>query len=142
VNLGCRCETCCTRLAENRPTGRKKSPPKIRRSTQVNKTLHDVWPSPELVHYIHFWGLLACNGILPGAKFTLRPSLALSCKLIGSVTARHSSCGHQLNFVALSRAPTIFGRAAITLGIGPHSSYFLVYYVILHCIVLYCLFGK
>jgi len=31
------------------------------------------------------------NGILPGAKFTLRPSLAFSD--IGSVTARHSSSG-------------------------------------------------
>jgi len=38
---------------------------------------------------------------LPGAKFTLRPSLALS--YIGSVTAWHSSSRHQPNFVALSR---------------------------------------
>ena len=28
------------------------------RATEVNQTLHDVWPSPALVHYIHFWGLL------------------------------------------------------------------------------------
>jgi len=28
--------------------------------------------------YIQFPGLLSCNGILPGTKFTLRPSLALS----------------------------------------------------------------
>ena len=28
-----------------------------RRSTEVNQTLHDVWPSPELVHCIYiFWG--------------------------------------------------------------------------------------
>jgi len=47
-----------------------------RRSTEVNQTLHDVWPSFGLVHYIHFWGLLPANGILQGAKFTLRPSLA------------------------------------------------------------------
>jgi len=42
--------------------------------------------------YIHFWGcwsLLPRIGILPGAKFTLRPTLAFS--YIGSVTARHSS---------------------------------------------------
>ena len=43
--------------------------------------------------YIHFRGLLPPNRILPGAKFTLRPSLAFS--YIGSVTARHSSSGHQ-----------------------------------------------
>ena len=47
-----------------------------------------------------FWGLLPHNGILPGAKFTLRLSLALS--YIGSVTARHSSSGRQPNFAALS----------------------------------------
>jgi len=35
------------------------------------------------------------EGILPGAKFTFRSSVALS--YIGSVTARHSSCGRQPN---------------------------------------------
>jgi len=39
--------------------------------------------------YIHFWGLLLPNRILPGAKFTLRPSLAFS--YTGSVTAWYSS---------------------------------------------------
>jgi len=48
--------------------------------------------------YIHFWGLLPPNGILPCAKFTLLRSLAFSC--IGSITARHSSSVHQPNFVA------------------------------------------
>jgi len=47
--------------------------------------------------YIHF-GAIAPNGILPAAKFTLCPSLAFS--YIGSVTARHSSSGHQPSFVA------------------------------------------
>ena len=46
-------------------------------------------------------GVLPRNGILPGAKFTFRPSLALS--YIGSVTAQHSSSGRQPNFAALSR---------------------------------------
>jgi len=52
------------------------------------------------VLYIHFRGLLPPNGILPGAKFTLHPSLPFSC--FGSVrpTARHSSSGHQPNFAA------------------------------------------
>jgi len=38
-----------------------------RRSSEVNQTLHDVWPSPGLVQcivYIHFWGLLLPNGIV------------------------------------------------------------------------------
>jgi len=53
-----------------------------RRSTEVNQTLHDVWPSLALAQY---------NGILPGARFTLRPSLRFC--YIGSVTARYSSSG-------------------------------------------------
>ena len=67
-----------------------------------------------------FRGLLPRNGILPGAKFTLRPSLAFS--YIGSVTARHSSSERQPNCGVEQRAPPTFGWAAITLGIGPHSS--------------------
>jgi len=56
--------------------------------------------------YIHFWRLLPRNGILPGAKITLRPSLALS--YIGSVTARHWSSWRQLNFAALSRGRHLY----------------------------------
>jgi len=102
------------------------------RSTEVNQTLHDVWPSPALVYYgpiCIFPGLLPPNGILPGAKFTLRPSLAFSN--IGSVTARHSSSGCQPKFAAwykewnygtFAEGAPIFRWAAITLGICPHSS--------------------
>ena len=43
-----------------------------------------------------FLGALAPDGILPGAKFTFRPSLAFS--YIGSVTALHSSSGRQPYF--------------------------------------------
>jgi len=80
-----------------------------------------------------FSAALAPYRILPGAKFTLRPSLALSC--IGSVTARHSSSGRQPNFVAwykewnygtLAESATYIRLAAITLVIGPHSSYYVV----------------
>jgi len=46
--------------------------------------------------YTFSWAL-APNGILTGAKFTLRPSLVFST---ASVTARHSSSGRQPNFVA------------------------------------------
>ena len=62
-----------------------------RHSTEVNQSLHTVWPSPALLYYIYIFGG-SCplpNRILPGAKFTLRPSLALS--YIGSITAWHSS---------------------------------------------------
>ena len=70
--------------------------------------MHNVWPSPGLVGYTiyTFSGLLSCNGILPCAKFTLRPSLALS--YIGSVTARHSSSGRQTKFASLSRGHHLY----------------------------------
>jgi len=56
--------------------------------------------------YIHFRGLLLGNGILPGAEFTLHPSVAFSS--IGSITARHSSSGRQPNFAALSRGHHLY----------------------------------
>ena len=43
---------------------------------------------------------------------------------LGSVTARHCSSGRQLNCGVEQRAPPVFGRAAVTFGIGPHSSYY------------------
>jgi len=46
-----------------------------RRSAEVNQTLHDVWRFPMLVHHVRILEALAPNGILPGAKLTLRPSL-------------------------------------------------------------------
>jgi len=52
--------------------------------------------------YIHFWGL-APNAVLPGAKFTLRPSFVFS--YICSVTAWHSSSGCQPNCGVQQRAP-------------------------------------
>jgi len=56
--------------------------------------------------YIHCWGLFPRNGILPGAKFTLRKNIAFC--YIGSVTARHSSSGRQPNFVAFSRGRHLY----------------------------------
>jgi len=75
--------------------------------------------------YIYFWGLLPRHGVFLGAKFTLRPSLALS--YIGSVTARHSSSGRQratrnATEELSQRVPPIFSGAATTFDIGPHSS--------------------
>jgi len=37
--------------------------PQRRRSTEANQTLHGFWPSPGLVHYIHFRGFLPRCGI-------------------------------------------------------------------------------
>jgi len=47
---------------------------------------------------------------------------------LGSVTARQWSSERQPNCGVEQRAPTMFCRATITLGIGPHSSY---YYIII-----------
>jgi len=71
-------------------------------------------------------GFCPPDGISPREKFTLRPSLAFS--YIGSLTAQHSSSGvsqtlRRGTITELSqRTPHIFGWAAITLGIGPHST--------------------
>jgi len=67
-------------------------------SLEDNQTLHDVWPSPQLVHYLYIFRALARDGILPDAKFTLHPSLAFC--YIGSVTARHSSSWRHPKFAA------------------------------------------
>ena len=45
------------------------------------------------------------------------------------VTARHLNRAREPNCGVDHRAPPIFGRATITLGIGPHSSYFLLSYI-------------
>jgi len=66
--------------------------------------------------YIHFWELLPLSGIVPAAKITLRPSLAFS--YIGSITARHSSSGRQLNFVAWYYG--IFTEGATYIRLGGH----------------------
>jgi len=88
-----------------------------RHSTEANQTLHDVWPSPGLVHYIYIFGILS------GAKFTLPPSLALS--YIGSVIARHSSSGCESNFAALSRGRHLYsaGRPSRCLVIQVHCAF-------------------
>ena len=106
------------------------------RSTEANQTLHNVLPLPGLVDYIyiHFWRLLLRNGILPGAKFTLRPpSLAFSywqryCTVLEQL-ARAKLCDVE------NTAPPIFGRATVTLGIGPHSSVKLLWplvFILIH----------
>jgi len=80
-----------------------------RRSVEANQTLHDVWPSPGLVHYIRdtFSGALA-----PWRNFARCISQTLRRGTRNGITE------------LLQRVPLIFGRAAITLGICPHSSHY------------------
>jgi len=98
-----------------------------RRSTEDNQTLHDVWPYPRMVHYT-FWGscLLTefrqvqsslCVQVLHSPK--LAALLHSTRPVCVSQTLR---CGIRNGIRELSqREPPIFDRAAITLGIGPHS---------------------
>jgi len=67
-----------------------------------------------------FSGALAPDGILPGANFTLRPTLAFS--YIASVTARHSSSGRQPNFVAWYKEWNYgtFAEGATYIRLGGH----------------------
>jgi len=84
-----------------------------RHSTEVNKTLHDVWPSPGLVHYIYIF-----EDSCPLTQFRqLQNSLCvqvLPCP----------SSGRQPNFVAWYKEWNYgtFAEGAITSGIDPHSS--------------------
>jgi len=88
-----------------------------RHSTEINQlTLHDVWPFLGWYTICTISGALAPDGILPGAKFTFRPSLAFS--YICSVTAWHSISGRQPNFAAFSRWRHLYSA------VGRHSSCF------------------
>jgi len=95
-------------------------------STEVNQTLHDVWLSLGLIHYIYIFG-----GSCPLTEFyQLQNSLCVQVLRSPILTAllhvRHSSSGRQPKFASWKKewnsqtVPLIFGRAAITLGIGPH----------------------
>jgi len=101
-----------------------------RRSPEAKQTLHDVWPSPGLVHYIYIFG-----GSCPWRNFaaykihstSVLRSPILAALLHGtplagvSQTLRRST---RNGITQLSqRAPPIFGWADITLSIGPHSSF-------------------
>ena len=92
-----------------------------RRSTEANQTFHNVWPLPGLVDYIYIFG--GCCSVTE--FYQVQNSLCvlqfLRCP-IGSVTERQSSSGREPNCGVEHRAPPIFNRATVTLGIGPHSS--------------------
>ena len=101
ANLGCRSEMCCTWLAEN--TGCKQSPSRHHRTTLsayifAAKVRIDNWKKLVKQQYL-LW---------PTSGWDRFGSLGHPCKFqrvscLGSVTARHSSSGRQLNFAALNR---------------------------------------
>jgi len=110
-----------------------------RRSPEANRTLHDVWPSPGLVHYIYiFRGLLPPDRILLGAKFTLCPSPAFA--YVGNVTARLSSSGRQPNFVASCKEWNYgaFAEGASYTRQGGHARWASAHILVCSCIVCFC----
>jgi len=105
--------------------------PQRRRSPEANQALHDLWSSPGLVHYIYISG-----GFCPLTEFChvqnslcvqVLLSLMLAALVHGTPAAGLSQtlrCTTRKGITELSHtAQPIFGRAAITLGIGPHSSF-------------------
>ena len=99
-----------------------------RRSPEANQTLHDVWPW--LVHHIYiFEGSCHLTEFCPVQsslyvqvlRSRILPALLHSTPAAG--ISQTSQRGTRNGITELSqRAQPIFGRAAITLGIGPHSS--------------------
>ena len=130
ANLECMSGMCCMPVSEN--TGCKKSPVRHHRTTlsgcifaakayidSRKKTCYTPIPPP---HVLIIWWTLPTNG------WDLLASLGHPCKFqrvsrLGSLTARHSSSWAWAKLCGIEqRAPSVFSRVAITLGIGPHSS--------------------
>jgi len=99
-------------------------------SPEVTQTLHDVWLSPGLVHYIYIFGssrsLTEVRYVQNSLFVQVLRSPILAALLHGTPAAGVSQSlrrGTRNGITELlQRAPLIFGSAAITLGIGPHSS--------------------
>jgi len=111
-----------------------------RRSPETNQTLHDVWPSPGLVHYVYIFG-----GSCPLTEFcqvqssfcvqVLRShifaALLHGTRPVGVSQTLQLGTRNGITELAQTAPPIrssrwapIFGWAVMTLGIGgPHSSY-------------------
>jgi len=115
------------------------------RLLESHQTLHDVWPSPGLIHYIYnFGGSCPLTEICPVQNSLYTQVLCshiLAALLHGTPAAGVSQtlrCGTRNGITKLSqRAPPIIGRAAIALGIGPHSSIVIIVIVRPHCSTTY-----
>jgi len=91
----------------------------LRHVSTIEKYLLNSNISSTCAHNMVNFGLLTC---LRSVREFGHPGKFQRVSRIGSITARHSSSGRQPNCGVEQRAPPIFGRAAITLGIGPYSS--------------------
>jgi len=100
------------------------------RSPEASQTLHDVWPSPGLVHYIYIFGGSCSLTEFARCKIHF---MSKSCVLLywpRYCTAlqqrgqpNFAAWYNEWNYGTFAKGATyIFGCAAIRLGIGPHSS--------------------
>ena len=101
------------------------------RSTEVNQTSHNLWLSPGLVHYIYtFRGSCSlrnsarCNIYIVSKSYILLYLQHYYTTLEQCASGKLCGVwqGRELGSFCSWLAPPIFRRAAITLGIGPHSS--------------------
>jgi len=109
----------------------------LRRSPEANQTLRDVWPSPGLLHCTFICNLgssCALTEFCPvqnSLYVQVFRSYILAALLRGTPAAgvRQTLQRGTRNGITerLQREPPIFGRAAVTLGIGPHSSFFFFF---------------
>ena len=131
ANLECKSEMCCTRLTGN--TGRKNDAKNrhLRTTAQLCRAI-----SSQLRHVSTIGKNVLSSNIASICTYNMLNFCPLAAEIVslvwgtpskfqqvshlGSVTARHCSNGRQPNCGVEQRAPPIFGRAAITLGIGPH----------------------
>jgi len=139
-------EMCCTRLAGN--IGRKKSPSAHHRTTlsgyifvtkaridNQKKILLSSNMSSTCPHNMVNFSLLTAETCwrVWGTLANFNGFRVLAALLHGTQWASAKLCGVE------QRAPPVFGRATITLGIGPHSSFsmFLVFHVCIAYIYIY-----
>ena len=105
------------------------------RSTEANQTLHDVWPSPGLVHYIYiFGGSYPLMEFCQVQKIALRPSFVFF--YIGIVTARQSSRGRQPKFAAWYKEWNYrtFAEGATYIRLGSHHVGHRPTFLVIDCI--------
>ena len=94
--------------------------------------------------YIHFWGLLPPNGILPGAKFTLRsPVLAALLHSTGAVGISHTLRYGTRNGIMELSLLIIFnrGRHQYSEG-GHHVGHRPTFYFVLNSLVYMTVYVK
>jgi len=126
ANSECRSEMCCTRLAGN--AGPKKSP-KIRHLGTIAHLCRAI--SSQLRHVLTIEKHLLNSNIYPTPPHNMVNFGSLTAEIRSGVWGtpskfqrRYCTALYQWASAKLcgveQKAPPIFGRAAITLGIGPH----------------------